>query len=628
MTDPRAGRLAATMPIALTLALALAMPLTLVVGPRGAVASSRDGAAATTGVPSDARPGPGFVRTGDAPDDGELRLALGLARDSAALEAAALAVSDPASDDYGRHVGVGDLAGLAGTVGTGPRVVEVLTAAGVDARVDPTGLFVHARLSVAEAESLFSTPWGAYTGPGLAADIPYLAADDEPTLPAGLDGLLAELTGFTMALPYTSIPTGAAVPAATAAGLPAPTNTGTPDGCAAAQATGGFTTDQLATAYGIDQSQATAAHVAVLIDGEGFLPDTYEAFATCFGVGLPTPQVHLVPPQASPVTQSLGEVDGDVQTVVGAAPMIGRVDVVQGVYGMYQWPLLFAAALDPAVTGSPPHAVTMSDGDPETQLPDATMRLLEDLFVAYALVGTTMAAPAGDFGSVSFPGVAGNPQSYPASSRWVTSIGGTNVTLDAGNQITDELVWDDGRYEGYQSQATGGGPSTRFPSPPWQGTATRQLPDVSFFASAYPGFAQADDFGSGVEWFANSGTSFASPLFAAGIALADARLEAAGRPRLGLVTPLLYREADALWASGAVHDITEGTNDLTGIGCCTAAIGYDMASGLGSLRFDLLADAAMELGGAPVPLEPVPPAAAPVAAVAAVAAVAVPRFTG
>lgn len=81
-------------------------------------------------------------------------------------------------------MGVGSLAGLAGTVGTGRRVVEVLATAGVDAHVDPTGLLVHARLSVAEAESLFSTPWGAYTGPGLA-DIPYLAADDEPTLPRG-----------------------------------------------------------------------------------------------------------------------------------------------------------------------------------------------------------------------------------------------------------------------------------------------------------------------------------------------------------------------------------------------------------------------------------------------------------
>lgn len=97
-----------------------------------------------------------------------------------------------------------------------------------------------------------------------------------------------------MALPYASIP-GATVPAATAGAARLPTNTGTPDGCATAQATGGFTTDGAhATAYGIDQAQAAATHVAVLIDGEGFLPDTYEAFATCFGVGLPTPQVHLV----------------------------------------------------------------------------------------------------------------------------------------------------------------------------------------------------------------------------------------------------------------------------------------------------------------------------------------------
>ena len=573
--------------------------------------------------PSDGPPRAGFTRTGDAPGGAELELALGLTRDTEALRAGALAMSDPSSPRYGQYLDVDEIAVLAGTVDTAARVVDKLADAGIDAWVDPTGLFVHATPTVDQAEALFTTSWGTYTGPGLAADIPYLAADDDPTLPPDLDGLLAELTGFTMALPYTSFPTATDAPASSPAAAlpPAPTNTGTPDGCDDARATGGFTMDQLASAYGIEQADAPGAHVAVLIDGEGFLPDTYQAFATCFGIELPTPQVHLVPPQAAPVTQSLGEVDGDVQTVVGAAPTIGRVDVVQGVYGMYQWPLLFAAALDPAITGTPPHAVTMSDGDPETQIPDATMQLLEDIFVAYALVGTTMAAPAGDNGSVSFPGVANNPQSYPASSPWVASIGGTNVVVDGANEIVDELVWDDGRYEGYESQATGGGPSARFGPPPWQDAPQRQIPDVSLFASAYPGFAQADDFGSGVEWFANSGTSFASPLFAAGIALAGAQLEAAGRPRLGLVTPLFYREADALWASGALHDITEGTNDVSGVGCCTATPGYDMASGLGSLRFDLLVEAAMAIGDAPVPLEPVPTAAATGAGAA-------PRFTG
>lgn len=584
----------------------------------GALAGTPADPAGAAGIPSDAVPGAGFTRTGDAPDTAELHLALGLTRDGAALEARAVAVSDPDSPSYGDHLTLAELRAVAGTGAPGAVALDVLAAAGIDAWVDPTGLFVHATPTVAEAESLFGTTWGTYRGPGMVADIEYLAADTAPALPPALDGALAELTGFTMARPSTTIPTAAAT-----ALPPAPTNTGTAAGCAAALATGGYTQAQLATAYGIDPAAAPGGHVAVLIDGDGFEPAAYAELASCYGIGLPAPDVHVVAPQRAPIQGSLGELDGDVQTVAGVAPTLGRLDVLQGVYGPYQWPLLFAAALDPAVTGSPPHAVTMSDGDPETQIPDATISLLEDVFVASALVGTTVAAPAGDFGSVSFPGVPGNPQSYPASSPWVVSIGGTNATLDRDNRITSELVWNDTRYQGFDTQATGGGPSTRFAAPPWQSGTARGLPDVSLFAAAYPGATQVLDLDGDLQWYAASGTSFASPLFATGVALTDAQLEAAGRPRLGLLTPLLYDRADALWASGAIVDITEGSNDLDGIGCCTATVGVDLASGVGAPRFDRLLDAALTIG-----LEPLGPASTPTTTAAAAPSRAVPTFTG
>jgi subtilase family serine protease len=285
------------------------------------------------------------------------------------------------------------------------------------------------------------------------------------------------------------------------------------------------------------------------------------------------------------------------------APTIGRLDALQGIHGPYQWPLLFAAGIDPARVGSPAHAATFSDGVAETQLPSATIRLTEDIFVAYALVGTTLSVAAGDNGSQSFPGVPGLPQSYPASSPWVVAIGGTNTSLDRANQITEELVWNDTRYQGSDPEATGGGPSEVFEAPPWNPGSARRLPDVSFFAAAYPGTAQVVDFGLGLQWYGAAGTSFASPLFATAVALVDARLEAVSRPRLGLVTPWLYQSASALWSSGALRDITVGSNDLADVGCCTAAVGYDMASGLGSIRFDLLLEAALGIGV--VPAEPV-----------------------
>jgi hypothetical protein len=38
--------------------------------------------------------------------------------------------------------------------------------------------------------------------------------------------------------------------------------------------------------------------------------------------------------------------------------------------------------------------------------------------------------------------------------------------------------------------------------------------------------------------------------------------------------------AMVVWTA-AFFDITQGNNDLAGVGCCQATVGYDLASGLG-----------------------------------------------
>lgn len=592
-------------------------------GPPVAVGvEARAGAArpfAEVPVLADAPPGAGFTRTVDAGDDEVMHLALGVARDDSALHQVALAVSTPGSGRYGGHLDVAGAAATVDPVGTGRAVVAALADLGVHAWVDPTGVFVHATPTVAQVEAVFGVTVGRYRGPGVAEDIPFLAADQAPALPASLDGLVRELTGFTMALPSTTFPAAAAPspPAAdppdpAVALPPAPTNTGTPQGCADAVGTGGYTQPQLATAYGMDAvgapaSRGAGAHVTILIDGDGLGADTVAAYRACFGVPA-SPTLTLVAPQDAPITSSAGELDVDVQTVLGLAPHLERLDVLQGVYGPNQWPLLFAAALDPAVTGPrSPDAVTLSDADCEATVPPAIVRLLDDVLAVYALVGTTVSLPAGDFGSATCPSEPGTSQIYPTTSPWVVAVGGTNMTLDTSNAIVEELVWNDNRYQGYDTQATGGGPSELFGRPVWQAgpgvvDPARGVPDVALFAAQYPGVSAVLDFGSGALWGPMSGTSFASPAFAAGVAMVDAQLEAAGRPRLGFVAPLLYQQA----ASGGVvtRDITEGSNDVDARGCCTAGPGYDLASGLGSVRFDALLAAALALPSEPAATPP------------------------
>jgi subtilase family serine protease len=90
----------------------------------------------------------------------------------------------------------------------------------------------------------------------------------------------------------------------------------------------------------------------------------------------------------------------------------------------------------------------------------------------------------------------------------------------------------------------------------------------------------------GTPWFTTGGTSISAPLLAGAVALIDQRARHAGRPGVGVINPSLY--ALARRARGArppvFRDVTSGTNDLLGIGCCRARRNFDQATGWGSLN--------------------------------------------
>jgi tripeptidyl-peptidase-1 len=74
------------------------------------------------------------------------------------------------------------------------------------------------------------------------------------------------------------------------------------------------------------------------------------------------------------------------------------------------------------------------------------------------------------------------------------------------------------------------------------------------------------------------GTSGSTPFIAAATALVAASERAAGRPPVGLANGWFYKAASH---PSAFFDVTTGNNDLGGVGCCQASVGYDAASGLG-----------------------------------------------
>jgi hypothetical protein len=83
----------------------------------------------------------------------------------------------------------------------------------------------------------------------------------------------------------------------------------------------------------------------------------------------------------------------------------------------------------------------------------------------------------------------------------------------------------------------------------------------------------------------NGGTSGSTPFVAAATALVDGSQAAAGHPRIGLANGWFYQAASH---PGTFFDITTGNNDLGGVGCCQATVGYDLASGLGVPDWALL----------------------------------------
>jgi kumamolisin len=161
---------------------------------------------------------------------------------------------------------------------------------------------------------------------------------------------------------------------------------------------------------------------------------------------------------------------------------------------------------------------------------------------------------------------------FPASSPYVLGCGGTNVTprLDGG-AITSESVWNDGLT------GTGGGISDTFPIPVYQanvplppsvndGRRRRGVPDVAAAAARTPGYRII----LAGHPIVKDGTSAVAPLWAALIALANARR---GAPS-GLVNPVLYANPVVLRA------ITQGNNRVHGKGY-DAGAPWNACTGLG-----------------------------------------------
>lgn len=377
-----------------------------------------------------------------------------------------------------------------------------------------------------------------------------------------------------------------------------PNRTGTPAGCSRGVGTGGLTPNQYRTAYGVDSLHARGlfgqgTRIA-FVELDGFSQTDLDRFARCFGIAAPRPTVHRIG-----LRQELppgNETQLDTQIAAAVAPR-AHMDIFESGAAPGDLVRLFAGPLDPAMTGGePPQVISASLGFCEPRFGNRAARLLDYVLAMAAGVGITVVDAAGDSGS-SACFTKRLTVAYPGSSTFVTSVGGTRLTLTPGNEIASEVVWNDFPYGA--ARAGGGGTSRVVHRPAYQqgqagGFGFRKVPDVAFHSSGFPGYAILSDDGS-PQWAQVDGTSAAAPLLAAGTALSVQAAARAGVKRPGLLNPLVY-EAGEDDSSALFNGVTRGDNDLFSVGCCSAKPGYDRASGWGSLNLAALANLVVASG--------------------------------
>jgi len=573
----------------------------------------------------------GLTPVGPSPDAEGLRLYFHPISDVAGIESSAVAVNDPAGLRYGEESTVAAVGAAAVPDARIASIVDTLVDAGAeDVAAHESRAFVVAELTVGEAESLFGTQWQRWTEDGVDFDLP----ESTPVLPPGLDGEVDAVYGAVTleapagpatasGHPVLSTPSGISRPAGVVDGG-TPTRTGTPDpsACEGAMAAGGLLPGQIADAYGLGALHdagidGSGLRIAV-VDGSLYQPSDLAAYRACLAQTATPITDHV---QGTPeIDEGTVEADLDLSVVSSMAPGVDRLDEFMVATGN---PFvggvvldLVSAPFDTSATGGlDPDVVSLSYGycesifDNDDPMAGPAFTMTEQVLATAAAARISYIVSTGDSGSTSCAHNGGSATevipSYPSTSTWVTAVGGTNLTLAEDNSIVSTGVWNDATYPAPFTEVGNGGSggvSAMVARPSWQSPLVpkaegRAVPDVALYADSLPGwtiYSNLPTVSSHLDgWVAVGGTSAATPLTASLVALVDQVNIGRGQPTLGWINPLLYSMAATDGgADGPFVDITLGTNAVfPGVTEYPATVGYDFATGLGSLLAGRLADA-------------------------------------
>lgn len=460
--------------------------------------------------------------------------------------------------------------------------------------------------SIAQVEQAFGTKIHSLTIDGEQ----HIANLTDPVLPAALAGVIGNITGLNdfklkSRSRFSSIAASSVQPQYTSS----------------VSSSHYIAPGDFYTIYDVNpllQNSVNGTGITIAVVGQTDISLTdVAAFRSASGLSTNAPTVKLYGTDPGTVSGDLAEAQLDVEWAGAVAPSasilyVNSKDVLN-------------TSLANAIEDNLAPIVSISYGLCESAGGLAGLDSFNQLFQQANAQGMTIVGPSGDSGATdcdyqSSTASQGFAVDFPASSPFVTGIGGTMFNdgsatgatqyWNASNGSTSgsaisyipETAWNESNSSGLGSG--GGGASAFFSKPVWQiGTGvpadfSRDVPDISLdSASSHDGYLYCSG-GSCTNGYRNAagnlnvvgGTSVAAPSFAGILALVEQKIGS----RIGNANPMIYGLANSTYYNNVFHDITTGNNNSPcdiGTSNCpnggtigySASTGYDLATGWGSV---------------------------------------------
>ncbi|TVT20541.1 S8/S53 family peptidase [Amycolatopsis rhizosphaerae] len=576
------------------------------------------------------------------------RVYLGM-RDQAGAEAAAQSVSDPSSRNFRQYLSPGEVRDrYAATDGTVKSVRDWLSGSGFSVGAVPSNkAYVEATGTADQVERAFGVQLGQYRVDGQVLR----AADRELSVPATLAGEVLGVIGVDQATallkpahtdgsPSDVPPANGfrnAPPCSTYYGEKTDTTDPAYNGKNLPYAPCGYTPAQLRSAYGVDGVGADGSGTTVAIVDAFASPTLYADAAEYARRNDPAHPLlrsqfseHVFPtnpaqegPDQCDAAGWYGEQTLDVEAVHAMAP--GAKILYVGASDCQDASL--DSALNWIVANHSADIVSNSYGDAGEDIPASQVRTWTQIEIQAVLEGIGVYFSSGDNGDEAAR--LGTPAAdFPASSPWVTAVGGTSLAVGKDGRKLFETGWETGKstltggsyapaWPGAYTSGSGGGTSTIFNQPFYQrGVVPDQLstqnqngkakgrvvPDIAMVGDPNTGFlvGQTQTFPDGVYYdqYRLGGTSLSSPLLAGVMAVSDSLVGF----HHGFINPVAYFAGTAIGAisdvahvDGAVErvDYANGVDASAGLRTSARVLdypnltihttgGYDNVTGLGS----------------------------------------------